>query len=572
MTDEGQGPTSERVPELAYVWRDLSELVQQARTTPAPAASNEVLQQQVDSDPEGPLGPPLLLWMGDNLLMEKQFAEAIDVFRRLVDRFPDRRFGEGTWASLALERMADCYERLGRGEEAVEALQRIADSHPEGRSVAFLYYRAAQIAEAAGRLEDAAAWYERASAAPDEPRETQVSIPDLARRNAERLRSNRSWMRPEPETLAKELARALEAGNADLLRELASPTHFSLGVLNGERVFVDRDKLLDLLAEELRRSRVRTDPFALEGSGEKRYLATEGWHGSFLVNRVVVLLSRTLGGWEWSGVALTQFPEAAWEALLGPPRKESNQALPLIIKSPWPSGLSFRAGGIIPFGAQLTACLALPGPVTLACLAALALASPCGFGFGGLYYGGVAGFNFTHGGDDFFAIDFARFVRGIPLLNATFATPVLCVQTGMVSGVVNGNGTGSTTDDNRVLVKHMTEGEFIMIVILEILSGQPLRPFATPRFTSMYLHLDGPFRIPVSPGMFARQGATLGPMDDTGLSVDHHLHFSIHDRSLPAARAESMRTPAGRSVRPTPMDGQRLIEADDGACVSSTNA
>jgi hypothetical protein len=32
-----------------------------------------------------------------------------------------------------------------------------------------------------------------------------------------------------------------------------------------------------------------------------------------------------------------------------------------------------------------------------------------------------------------------------------------------------------------------------------------------------------------------------------------------------------MLNPAGLSVRPTPMDGQRLIEADDGACLSSTN-
>jgi murein DD-endopeptidase MepM/ murein hydrolase activator NlpD len=87
----------------------------------------------------------------------------------------------------------------------------------------------------------------------------------------------------------------------------------------------------------------------------------------------------------------------------------------------------------------------------------------------------------------------------------------------------------------------------------------------------MYLHLDGPFRILPSPGMYVRQGANLGPMDDTGLSADHHLHFSMHDRTLPAIFGETVLNPAGRSVRPTPMDGQRLIEADDGACVGSTN-
>lgn len=266
---------------------------------------------------------------------------------------------------------------------------------------------------------------------------------------------------------------------------------------------------------------------------------------------------------------VTQFPEAAWETILGPQEIRTNQPLPLAIKSPWPAGLSFRAGGIVFFGSQVLVCGAL-GPFAFACFAALS-ASSCGFGPGGLYYGGVSGANFTHGGDDFFAIDFARFTSGVPFSNATFGTSVRCVQTGMVSGVRNPFGTGSTAFDNRVLVKHMTEPEFLLMVIIEILSGQPLRPLATPRFTSQYVHLDGPFLIPVSPGMWARQGANLGPMDDTGISVGHHLHFSIHDRTMPASGGETALYPAGLSVRPTPMDGQRLIEADDGACVSSTN-
>jgi tetratricopeptide (TPR) repeat protein len=568
LADDNQALAGERIPSEAYTWRELSELVQQARAASVPTTSNEALEHQLSSDPDGPLAPPLLLWTGDNFMMEKGFAEATEVYWRLIDRFPDRAFGEGTWASLALERVAECQARLGRPEAAIGTLERMIDSRAEGRSSAYLHHRAGQIAEDAGRPEDALGWYERAASASDNPRETQVSIPDLARRDVERLRSDRAWMRREPETLAKELARALEAGGQGL-SELASPTHFGLGVLNGERVFVDHRAVLEILVDDLGRSNVRTDPYSLWGTGDKRYLEAEGWQGSFFTGRVVFLLSRAPEGWEWSGVALTAFPEADWERLLGPPRGESNQPLSLIIKSPWPAGVNFRAGGIVPFGLQVAACLGL-GPFAFVCFAIQA-ASPCGFGPGGLYYGGVLGFNFTHGGDDFFAIDFARFRPGLPLANATFGTPVRCVQTGMVSGVRATIGTGSTTTDNRVLVKHMTEGEFILIVILEILSGQPLRPLANPPFTSMYLHLDGPFRVPISPGMFARQGAALGPMDDTGLSVDHHLHFSVHDRSLPAASAPGVLNPAGRSVRPTPMDGQRLIEADDGRCVSSTN-
>ena len=560
--------TDERVPPEAYTWRELSELVQSARAASVPTRSNEALEHELSSEPDGPLAPPLLLWMGDNFAMEKGFDEAIDAYGRLAESFPDRAFGEGSWAAVALERMADSYARLGRPDAAIEMLQRLLDSRSEGYSTAYLNYRAGQIAEDAGRIDSALGWYERAASSPDVSREAQVSIPDLARRDVDRLRSDRAWMRSDPETLAKELARALESGGQGLA-ELGSPTHFGLGVLNGERMFVDHKALLDLLIDNLQRSKVRVDPYDMWGDGGKRYLNTEGWGGPFFSGRVVLVLTRSTQGWEWSCVALTAFPDVDWEGLVGPRRVETNQPLSLSIKSPWPSGLNFRAGGIVPFGAQLAACLGL-GPFAPFCLAAQS-ASPCGFGPGGLYYGGVLGFNITHGGDDFFAIDFARFIPGLPFANATAGTAVRCVQTGMVSGVRANIARGSTAFDNRVLVKHMTEGEFIMIVIVEILSGQPLRDFATPRFTSMYLHLDGPFRIPVSQGMFTRQGATLGPMDDTGESVDHHLHFSIHDRMLPGMNTPVLLVPAGRSVRPNPMDGQRLIEIDDGRCVASTN-
>ena len=569
MADDEAELGGERIPPEAHTWRELSELVEQARSLGVPTAANEALEHQLSSDPGGPLTPPILLWMGDNLMMEKGFEEAIEAYTGLVKRFPDLRFGEGTWASLALERVGECHARMGRANAAIEAFQTIIERYGEGRSPAYLHHRAGQIAETAGRAEDALRWYEQASSASDAPRETQASIPDLARRDVERLRSDRAWVRRDAETLAKDLAQALEAGGGPLVG-LASPTHFGLGVMNGERVFVDHKALLEILTDDLQRSKIRTDPEALGGCGGKRYMETDGWQGSFFTRRVVFLLTRVPEGWEWSGVAVTGFPDADWQRVLGPPQQESNQPLALSIKAPWPAGTSFRAGGIIPFAAQLTVCLGL-GPFALFCLAAQA-ASPCGFGPGGLYYGGVGGFNFTHGGDDFFAIDFARFIPGVPLANATFGTQVRSVQTGMVSGVRANFATGSPANDNRVLVKHMTEAEFILIVILEILSGQPLRPLANPQFTSMYLHLNGPFLIPVSPGMFVRQGANLGPMDDTGNSVDHHLHFSIHDRTLPAASPPGMLNPAGRSVRPTPMDGQRLIEIDDGRCVFSTNA
>jgi hypothetical protein len=84
-------------------------------------------------------------------------------------------------------------------------------------------------------------------------------------------------------------------------------------------------------------------------------------------------------------------------------------------------------------------------------------------------------------------------------------------------------------------------------------------PAVNVRFRSMNLHLDGPGLVPVSLGMFVRQGSRLGPMDDTGFSQAQHLHYEIIDNTK------------NRAVRPTPMDGQTLNDSDDGRCMHSTN-
>jgi hypothetical protein len=143
------------------------------------------------------------------------------------------------------------------------------------------------------------------------------------------------------------------------------------------------------------------------------------------------------------------------------------------------------------------------------------------------------------------------------------------VQDGLVLGKRDTIATGDDSDDNRVIVRHFTEEEVFTIPLEELLAGHH-----HPRYASVHLHLDGPGLIPVSQGMFVRQGARLGVMDDTGISVDHHLHFSIHDRDIPNQpndRPAGDKWPPGRSVRPSPMDGQLLLDSNDGACVSSTN-
>ena len=182
------------------------------------------------------------------------------------------------------------------------------------------------------------------------------------------------------------------------------------------------------------------------------------------------------------------------------------------------------------------------------------MATPCGLGPGGLWYGQPT----THVGRDQFAIDFSRFIRGVPFALDAFGKPILAVADGIVTFVRGSTATGDPTIDNRVIIGHMTEIEILLAIFIGLHSGTQV----APKYSSEYLHLDGPSLIPVSAGMFVRQGARLGLLDDTGLSVDHHLHFSLHDRDLPGATD---------SVRPTPMDGQTLNDSDDGSCVSSTN-
>jgi len=235
----------------------------------------------------------------------------------------------------------------------------------------------------------------------------------------------------------------------------------------------------------------------------------------------------------------------------------------LKMKAPWASGENFRAGGIVPMSAQLAGIAAslyatsLLYPILYAsALEALSLSSPCGLGPGGLYYGQPP----THVGsvNDFFAIDFSRFVRGIPFLLDAGGKSVLAVAEGIVNVALSNHATGDPTEANWVEIGHMTAQELLLRFLIELLTGQRV----LPKYSSQYLHLDGPGKIPVSVGMFVRQGARLGLVDDTGTSVADHLHFSLHDRDLPSS---------ADSVRPTPMDGQTLNDADDGRCMFSTN-
>lgn len=171
----------------------------------------------------------------------------------------------------------------------------------------------------------------------------------------------------------------------------------------------------------------------------------------------------------------------------------------------------------------------------------------CGFGPRGFYYNTWP----THEESNAFAIDFTRYRRFVAYDNISGGTPVLAIREGVVSDVWYSIPSGDASTENRVEIEHT----------------DPTNPGAGRRFTSRYLHLEGPYKIPVSKGMWVPLGTRLGLMDDTGNSVLNHLHFSIHDKEIKKPGYPAY----GGSVRPTPMSGMTLGDANSGTCVLSTN-
>jgi hypothetical protein len=326
--------------------------------------------------------------------------------------------------------------------------------------------------------------------------------------------------------------------------------------LGGHFDFADPGEMLERLAQDLRGSEVRTDARTLSGGGLRRRLTTQGWAGEWFSGTVVLTLQRTRDGWEWTGISPLA-PTEAWIDRLEPDEIATNQPLSLPIKAPWPAGVRMRAGGLLPFireqhDIHVAAQIPLFGWSIAGTITFALSARDCGFGPGVLYYN-MGPTHLTSVASSAFAIDFVRYAQFVPYANITGATPALAIADGFVTTRDAGFVSGDANNSNTVHIRHTTRGVFTF-------KGGFRTVLLTTPFVSRYLHLAGPNLVPVSLGMFVRQGARLGPMDDTGNSAFNHLHFSIHDDAL-----------GGASVRPNPMDGQPLTDADDGRCILSSN-
>jgi tetratricopeptide (TPR) repeat protein len=513
------------------LWRMFSDQLRTARLTRNPSYLNEVLLEEAKNLGDSPLAAVLRLWAADSLVIEKRYNDANTLYEHVVENYYNARFVGAEVVDGALKQSAVCHERLGETDQSIEIYNRLAEKHEPDN--AWALFHIGRVSENSGDVDAAIAAYSKAAGATDTLNQNGFPIPDLAERAAERLKNPSKGFYDHPQEVANSLAEALRRKDMAALRRLASTTHFSVGVAGGCGYFADRDLILDRIATDLKLGERYVDPIDLQGEGGKRYLDTRGWSGEWLYDSVYFLITRSPQGWDWSGIVLSQ-PTLNWGKEWEPDVKEKNQPLPFDLVAPWPRYRSFKAGGLKQYIAVQAALLALPGPFKgFATL--LKSFNPCGFGPRGFYYN----FGPTHQGRDAFAIDFTRYVFGVPYYNASRGTDILAVRSGVVSNVEERYITGNPYHDNHVYIQHEHKG--------------------TMRYESRYLHLTGPNRIRVSRHQYVDSGDILGQMDDTGNSRLHHLHFSIHD--IDNGRA---------GVRPTPMAGERLMDQDGGKCIESS--
>ena len=537
--DSSESPPEQLDAKTDYEWRQLADQVLNIRTGEDCSRTNVSLLAAADREPQAPTAPVYRLWIADNLAMVGDYSRAVQAYDDCV---------------LATQsvRPITTHQDLTTGALIHKAQAAELGDDPQGAIAAYrdlIGYRptnkigplsAGLIAERLGDHTAAADFYKSISSS-----EASVRTDDpaqLARRALERLNAKDVRYSRSATELADQLTAALEHRDTRTLERLAGKTHFAVGPGGGHTGFESME-LLDEFLKELPLGEVRVKRQLL-GTGGKRYLPSTGWKGRWYHGTVALIITEAPRGWQWTGLALFDANEL-WIERWKPAVMQTNQPLPFEILAPWPEGQCFTAGGLVEYIIE-AASVAAAGPFAPLVAGGLAARNCCGWGLRGFYYNTGP----THDEEDAFAIDFSRYRRFVPQDNESGGTSVLAVREGIVSTVRAGRPNGDPSTDNRVEVEH----------------ADPDNPTDLTRFTSKYLHLEGPFRVPVREMMPIRLGTRLGFMDDTGNSVIDHLHFSIHDRQLTHPTAAE-----GRSVRPSPMGGVTLSDSDSNKCVESTN-
>lgn len=501
---------------------------------------NEELLNASSLDLQSPVAPLFKFWLADNLARAGNYAQAIkayDVtvetsmnaakFLKGVDVVEGALYHKAYAAKLSADfkLSIDTFKELAAfSNNQTEALFQagiVAELTGDNR-LAFDLYRSIATSEASSKTNDPA---------------------QLARRSLMRLDNAASFFAPNAKVLADLLTTALSNKDIAQLDNMLSRSHFSVGPMGAHTTFED-ETIIEQFFSDLAESSVSAR-LPLFGSGGKMYLLTTGWQGRYFKKDVVFLLNQFPGGWQWTGFGILYPNEQLLDKLRPSNFEASSTLVHFTLMAPWPSGMSFRAGGLDKW--ILDEIFYSAGGLICGVRQIISSAtSPCGYGPGGLYYNQWP----THLDEDRYAIDFGRYERGVPYLPAAGGTEVLATFKGVVRRVRAGISSGDSSSENYVDINHR----------------DPNNPTDTDRFRSRYLHLAGPFKIPVSEGMFVITGQPLGLIDDTGNSLLNHLHFSLHDREIPHPDVDY-----GRSIKPTPLNRVTLDSGDSGTCVESTN-
>ena len=589
-------------------WKNLSRGLQGLRQLGLGYVANETLAHAARESAATPFAPLYALWAFDNYRMAGMYSDAVAAAAAFTKKYPDRDLHGQSLLGHILSCKADCERLLGDANGAVRsARELIRLEQRRGEDKPNSWYQLGRINLEFGRRDEArSAFLEAARCRSDGGVE---HLRDRAKRDARRLEVPPRNTRSTPELVAKDIMRALAKRDEDALSELASTTHFSFGGLGGHTHFADPKRVLPHLMRDLRSSKtIWGRPEALEGREGKRYLMTGGWAGRTFLLQTAFQIVRMHDGWEWGGLVYgfgTEEAQKLNRQICGPGSPMENQPLAEPIKAPWPAPLAFQAGGAVA-GIALEAaeaaslvtaltgvgvgcagacaaalagypiclgiCLGIGLPVAAALntaqfagIRALRGDRPCGWGVGGWYYNQN---NHIRGPlEQQFAIDFTRWEPSNGFAaNLSAGTPVLACHQGVVLNRLNDmDPRGSDGPGNEL-------GHSFASSWLEDSVGT--------RYNARYLHLDGPSRLLVSIGQWVEQGFVLGFMDDTGFSAWDHLHFQVHDRTLPSDPSGGS-DPLGRTTRPTPMDGPagpQPLEGDgssvptnDGDCIVSDN-
>jgi hypothetical protein len=530
----------------AREWLSLTDEVLSSRAKPFSSGVNDPLMAAFEREPQSPAAPAYRLWVADNLARDGRLTDAVAAYDAVVEcaQSAPRMLEALDPAVGALFHKAHAAAQTGARSTAISTFRELASLTTDDPAPLF---HAGRLADEGGDDTQAAELY-RGAAGTSPSRRTDDPA-ELARRALLRLETGHAEFAPTAERAAEFLSAALERPDGRRLRSLVSPTHFAAGPIGGHTAFETED-LLDSLCADLSLRSVEVGRRLL-GVGDKRYLPTRGWAGTWFRGDVTFMITRAPRGWHCTGVAIAAVDDR-WLDRWRPAIEQENQPLPFPLLAPWPVDLSFTAGGLTHYLGQQAAILAAAAVWPFGAIAAAALAlgyssNPCGFGPRGFYYKQGP----THDAEDAFAIDFTRYRRYVAYDNESGGTPVLAARGGIVSYVREAFPSGYADGLNVVHIEH----------------ADPANPTDHRRFTTRYLHLEGPWGVGVSELMPIVAGTRLGRMDDTGNSILDHLHFSIHDRNIAAPSGIHY----GGSVRPTPMNGTRLEDGDSGTCVRSTN-